>query len=171
MPVGLGAMRVRTSVMFLNSPKKKPGENPVTRSGSEYKTLPIVSREGGESNRVREEVMEKSVFSGSVIFRYNPFPTLGSSRAADPGPPLRAARQRPASTHLAPEAMAQDSDIKTEPARPETLLGAWDETPVSAACRVSVCQDRLRIYGDPSISRPQNHASNNTAQHGRNHAL
>ncbi|GBO93692.1 hypothetical protein MESMUL_10460 [Mesosutterella multiformis] len=48
--------------MFLNSPKKKPGENPVTRSGSEYKTPPIVSREGGESNRVREEVMEKIRF-------------------------------------------------------------------------------------------------------------
>lgn len=68
MPVGLGAMRVRTSVMFLNSPKKKPGENPVTRSGSEYKTLPIVSREGGESNRVREEVMEKIRFFPGVLF-------------------------------------------------------------------------------------------------------
>jgi hypothetical protein len=61
--------------MFLNSPKKKPGENPVTRSGSEYKTPPIVSREGGESNRVREEVMEKNPFfypgtpfSGTIRF-------------------------------------------------------------------------------------------------------
>lgn len=40
----------------------------MTRSGSEYKTLPIVSREGGESNRVREEVMEKIRFFRECYF-------------------------------------------------------------------------------------------------------